>query len=81
MNKKHIIKGLVILNVGAIIAKLLIYIPSPKIDESITVFAKKMMAYDGMIGVQNWLIYFITACAILCSYFTAKEKIIKGGKK
>ena len=81
MNKKHIIKGLVILNVGAIIAKLLIYIPSPKIDESITVFAKKMIAYDSMLGVQNWLIYFITTCAILCSCLTAKEKIIKGGKK
>lgn len=81
MNKKHIIKGLAILNIGAILAKILIYIPSPKIDESIVVFAKKMMAYDSMIGVQNWLIYFITACAILCSYFTAKEKMIKGDKK
>lgn len=77
MNKRHIIKGLAILNIGGILSKLLLYIPSIKMDESIVVFAKKMMTYDSFIGVQNWLIYLIMASAILCSYFTAKE----GNKK
>lgn len=73
MNKKHIIKGLVISNAGGIIAKLLIYMPSVKIDKSITVFTNKMLAYDSMLGIQNYIIYFITTCAILCSCLTAKK--------
>ncbi len=80
-SKKNIIKGLVLLNTGTVLAKIIGKISSAKADEEILTFAINLTKTNTLFYVPNWLIYLTIICAILCSYLTAKEKVIKGGKR
>lgn len=68
--KKKLIKFLLILNVGLIIAKVIGSIPTPKAD----LYILSLFETTNIFQVSNWLILLTASSAIVCTYFTKKNK-------
>lgn len=79
-NKKNIIRGLLLLDGGIILGKIITLIPSSGADKEIFTFADNLIKINPIFEVPYWLIYLTALCAIIGSYLTIRDKLKKERK-
>lgn len=74
MKTKKLLTGLVILNIGTLIAKSLTFINTSTTDMQLKGFLKSLPLKNNLIGVENWFVALIIILATTGTYLSMLEK-------